>query len=57
MEMVKVAKPGSWDDRAEEYRIYADEASDELVRLSYLQRAQYCDAMAARVQRQIPDAA
>lgn len=57
METVKLAKPVSWDDRAEEYRAFADEASDDLARLGYLQRAQYCDAMAAREQRQIRPAA
>ena len=51
MELVRITSPRSWDDRAEEYRIYAEEAVDELAKLGYLQLAQYCDSMAARAQR------
>ena len=48
MVLAQATQTQSWDSQAAEYRTIASATSDELERLGYLQRAQYCDAMAVR---------
>ena len=51
MVLARVEKTQSWDNQAAEYRNIANATSDVLERLGYLQRAEYCEAMAVRQQR------
>ena len=51
MVLVRVENTQSWDRQAAEYRAIANATSDALERLGYLQRAEYCDAMALRQMR------
>jgi len=51
MVLVRVESSQSWDRQAAEYRTIANATSDALERLGYLQRAEYCDAMAVRQAR------
>ena len=53
MVLATVEKTQSWDTQAAEYRTIAKATSDVLERLGYLQRAEYCDAMAVRQQRAV----
>jgi hypothetical protein len=55
MVLATVERSQSWDRQAAEYRAIAENTPDALERLGYLQRAEYCDAMAARQARVLCD--
>jgi hypothetical protein len=51
MQLYRLADNYSWQQKAEEYRVFAEGCDDELAHWGYLQLAQYCEAMAKRETR------